>query len=78
VGNHGFGNHNKQMHPHEFRPSAAYVYIRFYLLFEMFQIVHQYKTNDFENALNNGKQNSVVKKQCFGLETDQTTKPLIS
>ncbi|KAL4131068.1 hypothetical protein QTP88_008419 [Uroleucon formosanum] len=37
--------------------------------------VHQYKNNDFEIALNDGKQN-VIKKQCFGLETDQTTKPL--
>lgn len=42
----------------------------------MLQRVHQYKHNDFENALNDGKQNVVIKKQCFGLETDQTTKPL--
>jgi len=42
----------------------------------MFQRVHQYKQNDFENALNDGKQNCVIKKQCFGLESNQTTKPL--
>lgn len=42
----------------------------------MFQRVHQYRNNDFENALNDGKQKYVIKKQCFGLETDQTTKPL--
>lgn len=42
----------------------------------MFQRVHQYKNNDFENALNDGKQKYVIKKQCFGLETDQTTNPL--
>jgi len=42
----------------------------------MFQRVHQYKNNDLNNALNDGKQNTVIKKQCFGLETDQATKPL--
>jgi len=43
----------------------------------MFQRVHQYKQNDFEDAFNDGKQNCVIKKQCFGLEADQTTeKPL--
>lgn len=47
-----------------------------YLLFDMFQRVHQYRNNDFENALNDGKQKYVIKKQCFGLETDQTKKPL--
>lgn len=47
-----------------------------YLSFDLFQSVHPYKNNDFENALNDGKQNVGIKKQCFGLETDQTTKPL--
>lgn len=45
-------------------------------MYLLFQRVHQYKQNDFENALNDGKQNCVIKKQCFGLEADQTTKPL--
>ncbi|XP_025199104.1 uncharacterized protein LOC112597325 isoform X1 [Melanaphis sacchari] len=40
--------------------------------------VHECKNNDFENDLNEQKQNATKKKRCFSLDTNQNESPLLN
>jgi len=37
----------------------------------MFQKIHENKNSDFENDLNERKQNAINKKRCLDIDTDQ-------